>query len=64
MLKPLGLSLSLLLGLLLTLASVGRLFGSEPRSAWICEDTRYTQLAPKGRSVVGGPVTPPPGCAP
>ena len=62
--RPLGLSLSLLLSLLLTLATMGRLFGSEPRSAWICDDTRYTQLVPKGRSVVGAPVTPPPGCAP
>jgi hypothetical protein len=63
-LRPLVLATSLLLGLLLTLATAGRLFGSEPRSAWICDDTRYTQLVPKGRTVVGAPVTPPPGCAP
>jgi hypothetical protein len=40
----------------------GRLFGREPGPAWICDDTRYTQLVPLGRAVVGPPVSPPPGC--
>jgi hypothetical protein len=61
---PLGVASGLVVGLLVTLALAGRLFGQEPRSAWICGDTRFTQLVPRGRSVVGAPVSPPPGCAP
>ena len=63
------LNAALLAGLLtcclfLSLMGLGRVFGREPASAWICGDTRYTQLVPRGRSVVGAPVTPPPGCLP
>lgn len=54
----------LLIGLVGGSLLIGRLVGREPSSAWICDDTRYTQLVPRGRGVVGGPVSPPPGCRP
>jgi hypothetical protein len=44
----------------LTLA--GRIAGRDPDPAWVCDDTRLTQLAPRGRAVVGGTVSLPPGC--
>lgn len=44
------------------LAGLGRAYGREPRSDWTCDDTRFTQLVPRGRGVVGAPVSPPPGC--
>ena len=59
-----GLATLLLIGLVGGSILVGHLAGWEPRSAWICDDTRYTQLVPRGRTVVGGPVSPAPGCRP
>jgi hypothetical protein len=50
--------------LFLAMGWLGGRFGQEPRSAWVCDDTRYTQLVPRGREVVGPPVSPAPGCAP
>ena len=50
-------------GLLVVLGLIGRAYGREPGAAWMCDDTRFTQLVPKGREVVGPPVSPPPGCA-
>ena len=44
------------------LVGLGRAHGREPRSDWTCDDTRFTQLVPRGRGVVGAPVSPPPGC--
>lgn len=44
------------------LFALSRAFGTEPGRAWVCGDTHFTQLVPTGRAVVGGPVTPPPGC--
>lgn len=50
-----------LLGLAL-LVGLSRAYGREPGPAWVCDDTRFTQLVPRGRGVVGAPVSPPPGC--
>jgi hypothetical protein len=50
--------------LLVTFSVLGQRAGQEPRSDWTCDDTRYTQLVPRGREVVGPPVSPAPGCAP
>ena len=58
------LGLGLLLAVLLSFALLGRLFGREAEAAWVCGDTRYTQLVPRGFGVVGPPVSPPPGCLP
>ena len=54
-----GLIALLILGIVVT---IGRAYGREPGPAWVCDDTRYTQLVPRGRAVVGAPVSPPPGC--
>jgi hypothetical protein len=51
-------------GLLSLFALAGKAFGRDPAPPWVCDDTRYTQLVPRGRAVVGPPVSPPPGCAP
>jgi hypothetical protein len=65
--RPLGSATLLALGVLVIIAVAfgvaGRVFGREPPPAWVCEDTRYTQLVPRGRDVVGRPASPPPGCA-
>ena len=58
------LGLALCCAVLLLLIVAGRAFGHEPGAAWVCGDTRYTQLVPRGRAIVGAPVSPPPGCAP
>jgi hypothetical protein len=50
---------ALLLG---SLALVGRSLGRDPEAAWVCDDTRITQLVPRGRAIVGGTVSLPPGC--
>jgi hypothetical protein len=66
--RPLRAATLLALGLLVLIAVgfgvAGRVFGREPPPAWVCDDTRHTQLVPRGRDVVGRPVSPPPGCAP
>jgi hypothetical protein len=50
--------------LLGSLALAGRSLGRETDPAWVCDDTRLTQLVPRGRAVVGGTVSLPPGCGP
>ena len=58
------LGLAMALATLLSFAALGRLFGREAEPAWVCGDTRYTQLVPRGFGVVGPPASPPPGCLP
>jgi len=66
--RPLRDATLLALGLLVLITAgfgaAGRLFGREPLPAWVCDDTRYSQLVPRGRDMVGRPASPPPGCAP
>jgi hypothetical protein len=57
------LALALFIGVMLAFALAGRAFGREPDPPWVCDDTRFTQLVPVGRAVVGPPAAPPPGCA-
>jgi hypothetical protein len=58
------LGLAIWLVALLTIVGLGRLFGRASEPAWMCDDTRYTRLAPLGFGVVGPPASPPPGCLP
>jgi hypothetical protein len=57
-----GAAVLIVLGVLVGLGLVGRVYGREPGPAWACDDTRFTQLVPRGRGVVGPPVSPAPGC--
>ena len=59
-----GLAVLIVLAVLAGLGLLGRAYGREPGPAWVCDDTRFTQLVPQGRGVVGAPVSPPPGCLP
>jgi hypothetical protein len=56
-------AVALYVGVIVVLSLAGRAFGREPSAAWRCDDTRFTQLMPRGRAVVGASVSPPPGCA-
>jgi hypothetical protein len=48
--------------LLIATLGAGRLFAREPGIPWSCDDTRYVDTVPTGRSVVGPSVSAPPGC--
>jgi hypothetical protein len=58
------LALGLFLTILTVFALAGQALGREPGPPWMCDDTRYTQLVPRGLAVVGPPASPPPGCGP
>ncbi|MCC6173767.1 MAG: hypothetical protein IT305_00555 [Chloroflexi bacterium] len=62
-LVPVALGLVLGVALIGLVALLGSFFGRPPQAPWLCDDTRYVDTVPVGRSVVGPAVSAPPGCA-
>ena len=62
LLIPTVLGLGLTLLVLASILGAGRAFGREPGVPWSCDDTRWNDTVPTGRSVVGPSVSAPPGC--
>jgi hypothetical protein len=62
LLLPSVLGVGVTVVLLLLILGAGRQFGHEPGIPWSCDDTRYVDIVPTGRGVVGPAVSAPPGC--
>ena len=62
LLIPTVLGLGLTLLVLASILGAGRIVGREPGIPWSCDDTRWNDTVPTGRSVVGPAVSAPPGC--
>jgi len=50
------------LAILAVIAGIGRVGGQVQSIPWSCDDTRYVDTVPTGRSVVGAAVSASPGC--
>jgi hypothetical protein len=59
---PTLLGLAIVAVILLLFAFLGWAFGRPPGPPWVCDDTRYVDIVPVGRAVVGPAVSAPPGC--
>ena len=56
----LGIGLTILV--LVVILGAGRAVNRPPSVPWSCDDTRFNETVPVGRSVVGPAVSAPPGC--
>lgn len=61
-LVPTTLGVGLTVLLIVMIVGAGRAIGREPAIPWVCDDTRFVDTVPVGRSVVGPAVSAPPGC--